>query len=351
MGDTADRRARHRGGRAVDNAVLGARGSAVRAALAEFASLVAPTDCVACGVPDFVLCPRCHARFRQRTVRPIRVEDAAESLPVDDFDTPLPVVAAGHYAQEVSAAVLAYKDRERLQLRSVLGPALAGSLHAVAPAAAEAAAWWGAGAADAAPEILLVPVPGRRSSTIERGFAPVLELVRWIDRRGLLPEGHVLADVLYVGDPWPDMLPEGLPRVFAQGADRGAGAVVAALRRRWARSVDPAGGGRDRARTTPAAAGRGSPQKRRGRRARTAVRGTMGVRSGIGRAELSGRVCLLVDDVLTTGATLGEAHRALAAAGARVVGAVAIAAAHDPRGVSAERELEISGQRVDYRPG
>lgn len=324
--------ARHRRGLSADRALLGVRGAAIRAALTEFASLLAPTECVACGRPDHVLCRRCHARFRQRTVRPLRVEEAAESLPVDDFDVPLPVVAAGRYADEVSAAILAYKDRERLQLAGVLGPALAGALHAMRPATDEAVAWWGA---QAAPEVLVVPVPGRHSSIVERGFAPVPSLLRWIGRRGLLPEGYALADVLSVREPWPHLLPAGLLR--------GAAVVVdAGFRRLLPR-------GRESAGVAPGAGGAGgSRQKSRGRRARTAVRGTMRLRAGAG---VEGRLCLLVDDVLTTGATLGEAHRALTAGGARVVGAVTIAATHDPRGVSAERELEISGQRVESGPG
>lgn len=51
------------------------------------------------------------------------------------------------------------------------------------------------------------------------------------------------------------------------------------------------------------------------------LRGAMTV-----RGEPAGRAVIVVDDIVTTGATLREARRALAAAGAQVVGAVTLAA-------------------------
>ena len=47
-------------------------------------------------------------------------------------------------------------------------------------------------------------------------------------------------------------------------------------------------------------------------------------------AQLAGRRCIIVDDVLTTGATLSEAARALHSAGAVVAGAVVLAATRPP---------------------
>ena len=48
------------------------------------------------------------------------------------------------------------------------------------------------------------------------------------------------------------------------------------------------------------------------------------------RPAVAGRSCIIVDDVLTTGATIGEAARALHQAGAKVRGAVVLAATRPP---------------------
>ncbi len=56
----------------------------------------------------------------------------------------------------------------------------------------------------------------------------------------------------------------------------------------------------------------------------------MRVRRGLFAPEVTGRPCIIIDDVLTTGATLAEAARALRTAGALVRGAVVLAATRPP---------------------
>lgn len=71
-------------------------------------------------------------------------------------------------------------------------------------------------------------------------------------------------------------------------------------------------------------------QKGLGRGARAKrVRGSMRVVRQA-RNEVTGHTCLIIDDVLTTGATLAEAARALHGAGAHVAGAVVLAATRPP---------------------
>jgi orotate phosphoribosyltransferase len=64
------------------------------------------------------------------------------------------------------------------------------------------------------------------------------------------------------------------------------------------------------------------------------------------RRTLSGRHVIIVDDVLTTGATLAEAARALRQAGARVRGAVVVAATAAPT-MAGESGVELSGQKMN----
>ncbi|HSL35648.1 MAG TPA: ComF family protein [Arthrobacter sp.] len=207
--------------------------------------------------------------------RPFRAEAQAPALMDVDGSVLLPVVAAGAYRAELAQAVLSFKSHGQGQLAEVLSQGLARALRT---------------AAGDAPGLLLVPVPSSRGAYRKRGFSPV----------------HVL-----------------LGRIRAPGSGPHSGfTTVNALRKAGLRAA---------ATTTGAARGAPGGQKGLGRGERAQrVRGSMRVRRGLFAPEVNGRPCIIVDDVLTPGATLAEASRALRAAGAVVRGAVVVAATRPP---------------------
>lgn len=192
----------------------------------------------------------------------------------------LPVVAAGIYRDELAQGLLSFKRHGQYQLGRCLGRALA--------SAVAAAARGGSG-------LLLVPVPTSTAAFVKRGFSPVHLLLKEVDRQ--LP-GFDFADVLYKPPASGRLLAVGYKGLAAQSFSAGQ---------------------------TGTAGQKGLGRGARSRR----VRGSMRVKS-LSREKVAGRPCIIVDDVLTTGATLGEASRALHRAGALVRGAVVLAATRPP---------------------
>jgi predicted amidophosphoribosyltransferase len=173
-----------------------------------------------------------------------------------------PAFAVAAYDGPVRAALIAHKEHGRLSLARPLGQALA--------RAAEAAIR--AGPAGRASEVLLVPVATARSAVRRRGHDPTGRLAA------------VAADALWR---------EGRPVRH-----------VPALRQRR-RIADQAGlSSAERAAN---------------------LYGALQVRPAAA-AQLAGARVILLDDVVTTGATLVEAARALRAAGAHVSAAAVVAA-------------------------
>ncbi len=277
--------AKHRGDyrrlllRLADRAAAGA---------AELLALAVPVDCVCCGAEDLALCGACERQVRVLTRVPFRAEAQAPALMDADGTVLLPVVAAGAYRGELAQALLAFKSHGEGQLADVLAKGLGRALSA---AAGESKA------------LLLVPVPTSSSAYRKRGFSPVHLLLARVGSRSTSAAGDSR-------------------RPAVVDALRKAGPLTRLLAAPWPRS--PAGA------TAMARGGQSGGQKGLGRGARAQrVRGSMRAKTGL-RPAVRGRPCIIVDDVLTTGATLAEAARALRAAGGLVVGAVVLAATRPP---------------------
>ena len=249
--------------------------------LARTTDLLAPRDCP-CGAEGAWLCADCAELLH---ARPTRVEDGCDALQV---------LVAARVREEITQSggslpagvdlapllpVLALGeyagDLQHLVLawknggRAHLARPLAAGL-APAVAALLATAGEDPDVADPADgvDVDLVPVPSRRAARLRRGEDHTGELVRELERRGA---GRAL-------------LLRARPTTGQEGQGR---------RRRRERRIELA------------AAGRG------------------------GRS-LSGRRVVVVDDVVTTGATLRAMHEALTGAGAEVLGAVVVAASRLP---------------------
>ncbi len=238
----------------------------VTRAAVELLALAVPVDCVCCGAEDLALCVACERQVRLLTRHPFRAEEQAPALMTVDGGVILPVVAAGVYREELAQALLSFKRHGQHHLKSVLARGLDQGIAA---------------ASAGVDGVCLVPVPSSTGAFVKRGFSPVHLLLAGRRQR------HAGA-----GPPVAD--------------------VIRKSRRPAALEHLPGG------------------QKGLGRGARAArVRGSMTVPARLHR-QVAGRRCIIVDDVLTTGATLAEAARALHLSGAVVTGAVVLAATRPP---------------------
>ena len=236
-------------------------------AVAEVLALALPVECVCCGREDLAICAGCERRLRLLTRHPFRAESAAPALMDTDGSIILPVVAAGIYREELAQSVLAFKRHGQRQLRTVLANALGRAIAAAAPGDRG---------------IVLVPVPSSNTAFRKRGFSPVHLLLAKALRSSSL-NGISCQDALR------KVRITGVPEALA-GGQKGLG---------------------------------------RGDRARR-VRGSMRAVRRTAGGGLRGLPCIIVDDVLTTGATLAEAARAVHQAGGIVRGAVVLAATRAP---------------------
>ncbi|MEU0968990.1 ComF family protein [Streptomyces sp. NPDC005917] len=158
----------------------------------DLTDLVLPAECGGCGTPRTVLCAECRAALSGAVPRRVRPVPEPDGLPA--------VYAAALYADEVRAALLAHKERGALALAGALGAALAGAVRAglregrtAGPArTVRIVASWagdatggaggetgglltgeGSGGARAGGPLLLVPVPSAAWAVRARGHDPV----------------------------------------------------------------------------------------------------------------------------------------------------------------------------------
>ena len=271
--------------------------AAVGAAWADLLAVLLPTSCVVCGAADVSLCPGCRSRVRRSGTRPYYAQEAAELLPrsedargpgagTEGEEPPLSVLSAGRYAGALARVLLAYKNHGHTDLASVLRPILAGALQQ----AVDDVDGGGYGNGPGVPALVLVPVPGTGRARRRRGYHPLGMLLSALQPGRLLPAGTVLEPLIRPAKRSPQELLHPAALI---------GAVT---------------GGRS--------------QKGLGRSGRR--RNVYGSMTAGEPGTLAGIRCLVIDDVLTTGATIAEATRALRAAGARVEGAAVIAATAAP---------------------
>ena len=228
----------------------------------ELLGLLVPVECAGCGLDDVAWCASCARRLAGRLWR---CDDRAPRLDRMDGRGPLPVWTLADCTGHVRRAVVAWKDRGRLDLTRPFAAALGSATEGLSVDV-------GAG------PLLVVPCPSTAAARRRRG-------------------GN-LVDALAVGV-GNGLVGAGVPAWPAPVLVRSRGHDQVGL------------GARERARNL---AGHVRVPTRH-------------------RARLADRDVLVVDDVLTTGATVAACRSTLERAGARVIGAVTLASTPGPQSV------------------
>ena len=262
---------------------------ALKSAGGSLGEVLMPRTCPCCAVPvaygaGSPLCEACLPQLRSALAK---VERVYALQPLDGAAAP-EVRAASRYEGIMPRALLALKNAGRTDLLPLLGEGLARSVYELLRARREELQ---AEPGSSAPvEVLLVPAPSSAQSVRRRGYAPanllVQEAVRQLNRR--LPASVRVRAVDVIG--------------YAPRTRRGSGASI----------------------ISDALSGAQNEQKGLGAVGRAErMHGALRVMEP---ALCAGRVSIICDDVVTTGATASEMVRVLQESGSRVLGVCAVAA-------------------------
>ncbi|MEY9947825.1 ComF family protein [Kitasatospora sp. GAS1066B] len=259
--------------------------------------LLLPTTCAGCGAPGGQLCPVCRTLLAGLRGHPAGPDPAPPGLP--------PLYSCAVYRDPLRGLLIAHKERGALPLVGPLGTVLAEAVRSALEATPANEADPAAPTVRAAGRpLLLVPVPSARRAVRARGHDATRRLARCAARR---------------------LSRAGLP------------CRVAPVLRQRRQVADQAGLGAEQRQTN--------------------LHQALTVPYLLQQA-LSGRQLILVDDLVTTGASLGEAARALRAVGAPPLAAATVAAtarrepspAHESASHPEPRAVHRRGRRLPGRP-
>lgn len=247
--------------------------TAVHEVALDLLSIVWPCACVVCERPDRTLCRECRARLVAPSNRPLRVTTAGG----------LQVCTAGPYADALRAVLVGFKHQDLTRLVKPLGMRLCIPLSDALRRAPRGT------------PPLIVTAPSRPERVRERGYRPV----DWMVREALGEHRRRARRARRAPRSEPSIPAPGTPAPGTASPIH----IVGALSARWGRTGQ---------------VGLSADERRRNA---ALVRVPLRM-----RGRLRGRNVILVDDIVTTGATLEGCVDALAAAGARVVGLVTLCA-------------------------
>lgn len=270
---------------------------ALKSAGGSLGEVLMPRTCPCCAVPvaygaGSPLCGACLPQLRSALAK---VERVYALQPLDGAAAP-EVRAASRYEGIMPRALLALKNAGRTDLLPLLGEGLARSVyellraHRVELQSVPGSSISSVGTSAAPVEVLLIPAPSSAHSVRRRGYAPanllVQEAARQLNKR--LPASVRVRAVDVIG--------------YVPRNRRGSGASI----------ISDAISGAQNEQKSLGAVGRAER-----------MHGALRVMEP---ALCAGRVSIICDDVVTTGATASEMVRVLQESGSRVLGVCAVAA-------------------------